>query len=87
MAVYDNNDYASIGSYANLQRGDAVASTSQGHMFLVIQNHEVPPTGSGMTTSYVTCYEQTPYNAQLTFWTYDQLSNKSTKQFQTSGGV
>ena len=74
-----NNNYVSIGSYANLQRGDAVVSTSQGHMFLVIQNWEVPPTGSSMTTSYVTCYEQTPYNAQLTFWTYDQLSNKSYK--------
>ncbi len=74
-----NDNYASIGSYANLQRGDAVVSTSKAHIFLVIQNWEVPPTGSSITTSYVTCYEQTPYNAQLTFWTYNQLSNNSYK--------
>lgn len=71
------NEYTSIGGYANLQRGDAVVKI--GHIFLVIQNWEVPPSGSDIKTSYVTCYEQTPYNAQLTFWTYTQLSNDGYK--------
>lgn len=72
-----HDEYASIGGYANLQRGDAVVKI--GHIFLVIQNWEVPPSGSDIKTSYVTCYEQTPFNAQLTFWTYTQLSNDGYK--------
>ena len=43
-------------------------------MFLITINWEVPPSGSGYDESYVVCYEQTPYNAQLTFHTYTQLS-------------
>lgn len=75
------NNYASLGGYENLQRGDAVVcrTSNRNHMFLVIQNHEVPPSGSSMTTSYVVCYEQTLYNAQLSFWTYAQLSSGSYK--------
>lgn len=74
-------NYESLGDYENLQRGDAVVcrTSARKHMFLVIQNHEVPPAGSSMTTSYVVCYEQTPYNAQLSFWTYAQLSSGSYK--------
>ena len=35
--------------------------------------------GKHVADKYVTCYEQTPYNAPLTFWTYNQLSNNSYK--------
>lgn len=82
------NNYASIGGYENLQRGDAVVcrTDERQHMCLVIQNWVVPPSGSSITTSYVTCYEQTPYNAQLTFLTYNQLSAESFKAISNFGG-
>ncbi len=69
------NEYDSLGEYDNLKRGDAVVSKSAGHAFIVFQNWAIPPTGSPITTSYTSCYEQTPYNAKLTFWTYAQLQS------------
>lgn len=66
-------NYSSIGDYADLQPGDALLTN--GHMFLVSQNWETPPSGSSYDEPYVVCYEQTPPQAILSFWTYDQLSS------------
>lgn len=71
-------DFEPLDSYADLQKGDAVVTNTSGnHMFLITINFETPPSGSDYNTSYVVCYEQTPYQAQLTFWTYDQLSKNN----------
>ena len=75
--LYDEFD--SIGDYNNLQRGDAVVSRTAGHAFLIVQNWETPPSGASHTISFVTCYEQKPYGAQLTFWTYDKLRTNGYK--------
>jgi len=71
-------DFDALYSYVDLQKGDAVVTNTPNreHMFLITRNWEIPPSGSGYTTSYVVCYEQTPYQAQLTFWTYTALSSK-----------
>lgn len=50
-------------AYKLLQTGNAVVNT--GHTFLIDTNLT--------SSSKVYCYEQTPYNAQYTVWTYDQL--------------
>lgn len=75
--LYDN--YSSLGGFENLEVGDAVVSRQRSHTFLCVQNWETPPSGSQYDTSYITCYEQTPYNAQLTFWTYDKLEEQGYK--------
>lgn len=72
-------NYDSIGDYSNLKWGDAVVSTSDRHMFLIAQNWETPASGSSYPTSYVTCYEQTPYNAKLVIHLYSELQNKGYK--------
>lgn len=40
---------------------------------------QTPPSGSSYNESYLVCYEQTPYDAELTFNTYSQLSSKGYK--------
>lgn len=58
------------GAYRSLKYGDAVVT--DGHAFIIAIN-------SGPT--YVYCYEQTPYIAQYTIWTYDQLADGGYKPF------
>lgn len=75
------NGLPSIGSFSNLQRGDAVVYriNGSGHTFIILQNWITPPSGSSYTESYVSAYEQTPNIAQLTFHTYRQMSNAGYK--------
>lgn len=74
-------NYSSIGDYSNLEPGDAVVyrSGGAGHIILVGVNMQTPPSGSSYNESYLVCYEQTPYDAELTFNTYSQLSSKGYK--------
>jgi hypothetical protein len=51
-------------SYAKMKQGDAVVNS--GHTFLI---------GLNSSATQVICYEQTPYNAVCSVWTYDSLAN------------
>ncbi len=73
------NNYTSIGDFSDLQTGDAIVSTQVGHIILVSSNYETPPSGSSYSEPYLVCYEQSPYDADLTFHTYSQLSGKGYK--------
>lgn len=54
-----------ISSYHNLQRGDAVVK--EGHTFLITANWP--------DSNKVMVYEQTPYSAIYTSWTYDDMAS------------
>lgn len=75
--------YPSIGDYSNLESGDAVVyrnnEKNEGHIILVGTNWVTPPAGSDETEPYLVCYEQTPYDAELTFHTYAQLERRGYK--------
>jgi len=78
----DNPTVAQLkNSYKFLQKGDAVVCV--GHTFMIYSND--------VSNSKVTAYEQTPPNAQLTTWTYDQLANDTylpfTLKYMDNGDV
>ncbi|AZT89965.1 hypothetical protein ELD05_04470 [Caldicellulosiruptor changbaiensis] len=54
-----------LNSYPNLKMGDAVVNA--GHTFLIAANDS--------KNKKVYAYEQTPYYAQYTCWTYEQMAN------------
>ncbi|AAM25871.1 hypothetical protein M2349_002388 [Caldanaerobacter subterraneus subsp. tengcongensis MB4] len=58
-------------SYLQLQRGDAVVN--EGHTFLIAYNDK--------TNKKVYAYEQTPYYAQYTVWTYTQMADGKYRPF------
>lgn len=66
------SNYQSLGSYSALQEGDAVVNS--GHMFLIADNFEETFAGAAFNEPYTVCYEQTPYVARSTYWTYAQLT-------------
>lgn len=53
-------------AYASLVPGDAVV-VGGSHTFMIAYND--------IANQKVQCYEQTPYNAQVTEWTYTQMAN------------
>ncbi len=67
-------NYPSIGDFSDLQTGDAIVSAQIGHIILISSNYETPSSSSGYTEPYLVCYEQSPYDADLTFHTYSQLN-------------
>lgn len=74
VGSYDANNPTNsdlLNSYPSLQKGDAVVSSSQSHTFIIALNF----------SDFVHAYEQTPYMATLTVWTYDQLANKKHMPF------
>ncbi|WP_313131673.1 hypothetical protein [Anaerocolumna sp.] len=58
-------------AYKKLQKGDAVVKS--GHTFLIASND--------IDNSKIYAYEQTPYNAQYTTWTYEKMANDSYMPF------
>lgn len=54
-----------LSAYRFLQRGDAVVKS--GHTFMIASNNT--------STKEVMVYEQTPYRAIYTTWTYDKMAN------------
>lgn len=52
-------------AYKKLQKGDAVVKS--GHTFLIASND--------IDNSKIYAYEQTPYNAKYTTWTYEKMAN------------
>lgn len=70
-----------IKSYRKLRKGDAVVK--QGHTFLIASN--------STKNSKVYVYEQTPYKALYTTWTYNQMANAKympfTLKYMDSGGT
>lgn len=70
----DNPSNANLkDSYKLLQRGDAVVN--DGHVFVIAQNN------STFSTPSVYAYEQTPYIATFSIWTYDQMANSKYMPF------
>lgn len=52
-------------AYASFVPGDAVVTN--GHTFMIAYND--------IANQKVQCYEQTPYQAQVTEWTYTKMAN------------
>jgi hypothetical protein len=61
-------------AYESLTTGDAVVTN--GHVFVIDQNN------SNYTPKSCYCYEQTPYLAIWSIWTYDQMANGKYRPFR-----